>query len=71
MMTFQPCAEKCDRQHERVQLTVNTRFSMDGQKKTYEDFRREFLSMRNSEEGYALVRYDTKTKHLVELIVLR
>ncbi len=71
MMTFQPCAEQCDKDHERVQLTVNSRFSLDGKKIQFEDFRREFLTLSRSEDGYALVRYDTRTKQLVELIVTR
>ena len=69
MMTFQRCEADCDDEHERVQLTAETRFSLDGRTLRFDEFRKEFLTIRRSESAYALVRYDTKTRQLVELIV--
>lgn len=71
MMTFQPCEADCDEEHKRVQLTAETKFSLDGRTLKFDAFRREFLTIRRSQSAYALVRYDTKTRQLVELIVTR
>ena len=67
MMTFRPCAEECDEDYERVQVTPETTFSVNGGKVKWEDFRKHFPTIRQSDKGYALVSYDTKNKTLISL----
>ena len=68
-MTFRPCDGECDKDHMRVRVTPETRFSVDGSGVKWEDFRKAFPSVRQSENGYALVSYDTKKKVLISLEV--
>lgn len=69
MMTFRPCAEECDKNHERVRVTPETRFSVNGSGTKWEDFRKAFPMISQSSKGYALVKYDTKNKTLISLEV--
>lgn len=71
MMTFRPCADECDKEHERVRVTPESRFVINGAKVKWEDFRKEFPTIRQLEKGYALVSYDTKNNTLVSLEVSR
>lgn len=71
MMTFRPCAEECEKEHERVRLTPETKFSIDGKGMRWEDFRKEFPTVRNNDGAYALVSYETKNNVLVSLEVSR
>ena len=71
MMTFRPCAEACDADHERVRVTPSTTYSVDGASVKWEDFRKAFPAISQSGKGYALVRYDTKNKVLTSLEVVR
>ena len=67
MMTFRPCAEECDEDYERVRVTPETTFSVNGGKVKWEDFRKSFPAIRQSDKGYALVSYDTTNKTLISL----
>ena len=69
MMTFQPCDGACDEDHVRLRLTPKTKFSVDGSGVKWEDFRKVFPSVRQSDSGYALVSYDTKNNVLISLEV--
>lgn len=69
MMTFRPCAEDCDADHERVRVTPETRFRIDGSGTKWENFRKVFPAISQSGKGYALVKYDTKNKTLISLEV--
>ena len=71
MMTFRPCADECDEDHERVRVTPETQFSIDGSRVKWEDFRKHFPSIRQSDSSYALVSYETDTNVLVSLEVSR
>ncbi len=67
MMTFRPCAGACEEPYERVQVTPETQFTVNGKRVKYEDFRREFAVIKAHPKGYALVRYETKTRTLRNL----
>ena len=69
MMTFRPCAEECDKDSKRVRVTPGTKFVIDGATVKWEDFRKLFPTIRQSDDGYALVSYDTKNNTLVSLEV--
>ena len=68
-MTFRPCDGDCDEEHVRVRVTPETKFSVDGSGVKWEDFRKMFPAVRQSDRGYALVSYDTKNKLLISLEV--
>ena len=69
MMTFRPCDGECDKEHVRVRITPQSNFSVDGSGVKWEDFRKTFPAVRQSENGYALVSYDTKNNVLISLEV--
>ena len=69
MMTFRPCDGECDEDHVRVRVTPETTFSVDGSGVKWDDFRKMFPTVRQSDSGYALVSYDTKNKVLISLEV--
>ena len=71
MMTFRPCDGECDEDHMRVRVTPETKFSVDGSGVKWEDFRKMFPAVRQSDSGYALVSYDTKNNVLISLEVLQ
>ena len=71
MMTFRPCADECDKDHERVRVTPETKFSIDGSRVKWEDFRKQFTTIRQSDSSYALVSYETDTNVLISLEVSR
>jgi len=71
MMTFRGCSDECDKEYQRVQLTPESRFSVDGRTVKFEDFRREFVAIKRSDKSYALVSYDTTNGTLTSLIVTR
>ena len=69
MMTFRPCDGECDKDHVRIRVTPNSEFSVNGSGVKWEDFRKMFSTVRQSDSGYALVSYDTKNKVLISLEV--
>ena len=71
MMTFRPCDGECDREHIRLRVSPDAKFSVDGSSVKWDDFRKEFPAIRQSESGYALVSYDTKNNVLISLEVSR
>ena len=52
-------------------MTPETKFTIDGSGVKWDDFRKEFLVIRQSDSSYALVSYDTKNNVLISLEVLR
>ena len=71
MVSFRPCDDGCEKKYERVQLTEATSFVVDGKRVNFEDFRNAFAVIRGSEDSYALVSYDTKTKTVTSIDVAR
>lgn len=71
MVSFKPCDGDCAEPYVRIQLSPNTRFSLDGQSLKFDDFRREFSIVRRSRSSYALINYDVKTNTATNIEVLR
>ncbi len=67
MMTYKPCAEKCDEEYERARLTADTQYTVNGRGVKFEDFKRDLANFRSSKDSYALVSVDTKTKTVVSI----
>jgi len=59
-LSFQPCSESCDAEFISVRLTPDTRFLVQGAVVKFIDFRKDFYNLRQREDGYALVSYDTE-----------
>jgi len=70
-MTFKPCAGECDREHKRARLTPNTKFALNGKAVKFEEFRREFATIKRSDKSYALVSYDTETNTVTKIDISR
>jgi hypothetical protein len=58
MVTYRPCAEKCDEKHERARLTADTSFTVEGKTVKYEEFRKVHAEIRSSADSYALISVD-------------
>ena len=71
MVTFRPCSEQCDEEYIRVSLNAETRFTVDGKAVKYEDFRREFATIKRAESSYALVSYETDTNTVISIQLAR
>ncbi len=71
MMTFKPCTGECDREHKRARLTPNTKFALNGKAVKFEEFRREFATIKRSDRSYALVSYDTETNTVTKIDISR
>ena len=73
MMTFRSCdSDDCgDVPYSRVQLTTNTRFTVDGKPRKFAEFRREFAIIKRGESSYALVTYETATNTVTSLEIAR
>lgn len=67
MMTFRPCAEECEKDYIRVQLSAGTTFSVNGKAVKFEEFRRNFAIIKRAAESYALVSYDTDTNTVISI----
>ena len=57
MMTFRPCAEECEKDYKRVQLSATTTFSVNGKAVKFDEFRRKFAIIKRAATSYALVTY--------------
>ena len=71
MVSFRACDSDCDDDYQRARLTEGTTFAVNGEAVKFEDFRKAFASIRGSEDGYALVSYDTKSKTVTSIDVAR
>ena len=71
MMSFRPCGKGCEKEYERARITEGTRFAVDGKAVNFEDFRNAFAVIRGTDDSYALVSYDTKTKTVTSIDVAR
>lgn len=72
MMTFKACDDVCeDVPYERVQLTPNTNYKVDGKTVRFVDFRREFSLIKRGQDSYALVTYETATNTVTSLEIAR
>lgn len=61
-MTFKPCADECKAEYKRARLTEDTKYTVNGKAVKFDDFRREFATIKLDSRSYALVRYATTTK---------
>ncbi len=67
MMTFRPCAGKCEKDYKRVQLTAGTTFSVNGKAVKFDEFRRNFAIIKRAATSYALVTYEVETNRLISI----
>lgn len=67
MVSFRPCAGECDAEHQRARLTQDTLFYVDGRALKYPDFRQQYAVIRSSQDGYALISVDTKTRTITSI----
>ncbi len=67
MMTFRPCAEECEKDYIRVQLSAGTTFSVNGKAVKYDEFRRNFAIIKRAAMSYALVTYEVETNRLISI----
>lgn len=67
MVTYRPCAAKCEVEYERARLTEATRFRVGGKGVKFEDFRTKFTAIRTDANSYALISVDTKTKTVTSI----
>ena len=58
MVTFKPCAEKCDEKYERARLTSDTVFTVGGKTVKYEELKKVHAEIRSATESYALISVD-------------
>jgi hypothetical protein len=66
-MTFRPCADECDKDYKRVNLSPSTKFSVNGKAVKYDEFRRNFAIIKRAETSYALVTYEVETNTLISI----
>ncbi len=69
MISFRPCDGDCDDAYQRARLTEGTTFTVNGKAVKFEEFRKSFAVIRGSEDSYALLSYDTKTRTVTSLAV--
>ena len=67
MMTFRPCASECDKDYKRVQLSAGTTFSVNGKAVKFDEFRRNFATIKRAASSYALVTYEVETNRLISI----
>ena len=67
MVTFRPCADECDEDYKRVKLSSRTTFSVNGKTVKFDEFRRNFATIKRAETSYALVSYDTDTNTVISI----
>jgi hypothetical protein len=67
MMTFRPCADECDKDYKRVQLSAGTKFSVNGKAVKFDEFRRNFAIIKRAATSYALVTYEVETNRLISI----
>ena len=58
MVTYRPCAEKCDEKYERARLTADTVFTVGGKTVKYAELKKVFSEIRNVAESYAFISVD-------------
>ena len=58
MVTYRPCAEKCDEKYERARLTSDTVFTVGGKTVKYEELRKVHAEIRSTADSYALISVD-------------
>jgi hypothetical protein len=58
MVSFRPCADKCDEKYERARLTSHTNFTVEGKSVKYEELRKVHAEIRSSADSYALISVD-------------
>jgi hypothetical protein len=60
-MTFKPCDGVCKADYKRARLTENTKYTVNGKRVKYSEFRREFAAIKMDSGSYALVLHATET----------
>jgi len=58
MVSFRPCADKCDEKYERARLTADTNFTVEGKSVKYEELRKVHAEIRSAADSYALISVD-------------
>ena len=58
MVSYRPCAEKCDEKFERARLTSDTSFIVQGKAVKYEDFKAAHADFKNFAESGAFISVD-------------
>ena len=69
-MLFRPCSDECDDDYERIRLTPDTKFSVNGKRVKFDELRRVFPTIKYGEESFALVSYKTDNNTLVSLEII-
>ncbi len=60
-MTFKPCDGVCEDEYKRARLTENTKYTVNGKRVKFSEFRREFANIKMDSKSYALVLHATET----------
>lgn len=71
LVTYQPCAEQCDAEHERARLTAETSYKINGRAVKFEDFRKEFPIFKADDSAYALLSVETKSRTITSVELQR
>lgn len=71
MMTYKPCADKCDSDYERARLTADTTFTVEGKTVKFDEFTVVFNSIKKRESSYALVSVETKSRTVTSIDIAR
>ena len=58
MVTYRPCAGKCDKEYERARLTSHTNFIVEGKAVKYAEFRQVHAEIKNSAESGVFISVD-------------
>ena len=70
MVSFRPCGDECDTPYERIRLSPETSFSVNGKRMKFADFRQAMNTSRFSDVSYALINFDVETKTATNIEVL-
>lgn len=68
-LMFKRCSDTCDEDFLSARLTPETRFSFNGQKMNFVDFRANFFNLQRGSDTYALVSHDTNSKTVTSVSV--
>ncbi|HNP37140.1 MAG TPA: hypothetical protein PKK10_14915 [Woeseiaceae bacterium] len=66
-VTFLPCVDECDEDHQRARLTANTKFFVDEKAVKFDVFRQQLMLKRQNKDSYALVSVDTKQNTITSI----
>ena len=58
MVTYRPCAEKCDEEYKRARLTADTVFTVEGKTVKFDELKKVHSEIRKTAESYAFISVD-------------